>query len=331
MVAYTGIQGQNILIVSSDPANPVEGQIWYNTTSNLLKGYTYGVASWASGGNMNTARGGMGSSRNGTQTSTVAFGGANPAVSSLSESYNGSAWSGTPSLNTARQGLGGAGASNTSALAFGGEGPPSNLNVNNSESFNGSWTSTPSLNTGRGGVAGTGIQTAALAVGGAETPSYNLSTATEKWNGSSWTTSTALPAGRASTQAFGTDTAAIVASGSLAAGPSLTALSFDGTTWTSISSVNTARTSFAAAGSQTSGLIFGGYTSYPTTTGATETWNGSSWTTSPASLAVPRGEIGGSGTSAAALKFGGGPPSGQSNSTEEWTGAVLETKTITAS
>jgi hypothetical protein len=39
MAAYTGIQGQNILIVSSDPSNPTEGQIWYNSTSNLLKGY----------------------------------------------------------------------------------------------------------------------------------------------------------------------------------------------------------------------------------------------------------------------------------------------------
>jgi hypothetical protein len=39
MANYTGIQGQNILIVSSDPSNPVEGQIWYNTTSQTLKGY----------------------------------------------------------------------------------------------------------------------------------------------------------------------------------------------------------------------------------------------------------------------------------------------------
>jgi len=49
MVAYTGIQGQNILIVSSDPANPTEGQIWYNSTSNLLKGYALVAGSWASG------------------------------------------------------------------------------------------------------------------------------------------------------------------------------------------------------------------------------------------------------------------------------------------
>jgi hypothetical protein len=38
MANYTGIQGQNILIVSSDPANPVEGQIWYNTTSQTFEG-----------------------------------------------------------------------------------------------------------------------------------------------------------------------------------------------------------------------------------------------------------------------------------------------------
>ena len=51
MAQYTGIQGSNILIVSSDPANPVEGQIWYNTTSNTLKGYAFAPASWATGGN----------------------------------------------------------------------------------------------------------------------------------------------------------------------------------------------------------------------------------------------------------------------------------------
>ena len=74
MVAYTGIQGQNILIVSSDPANPTEGQIWYNSTTNLLKGYQIATLnSWASGGNMTTARGYLGGA--GTQTAGLAFGG----------------------------------------------------------------------------------------------------------------------------------------------------------------------------------------------------------------------------------------------------------------
>ena len=74
MAQYTGIQGQNILIVSSDPANPIEGQIWYNSTSNLLKGYQFAaVNAWASGGNLATARRYLGGC--GTQPAGLAFGG----------------------------------------------------------------------------------------------------------------------------------------------------------------------------------------------------------------------------------------------------------------
>jgi hypothetical protein len=38
MADYINIYGQDILAVASDPANPTVGQIWYNTTSNTLKG-----------------------------------------------------------------------------------------------------------------------------------------------------------------------------------------------------------------------------------------------------------------------------------------------------
>jgi hypothetical protein len=38
MADYINIYGQDILAVASDPANPTQGQIWYNTTSNTLKG-----------------------------------------------------------------------------------------------------------------------------------------------------------------------------------------------------------------------------------------------------------------------------------------------------
>ena len=70
MTEYTGIQGQNILIVSSDPSNPVEGQIWYNSTTNLLNGQKF-VEAWASGGTINVAGNGQGSA--GTQTSALSF------------------------------------------------------------------------------------------------------------------------------------------------------------------------------------------------------------------------------------------------------------------
>jgi len=39
MATYTTLNGTTVLVLASDPSNPVEGQIWYNTTSETLKGY----------------------------------------------------------------------------------------------------------------------------------------------------------------------------------------------------------------------------------------------------------------------------------------------------
>ena len=60
MATYKEISGTNIEVVSSDPSNPVEGQVWYNITSGVLKGVSVTTSgSWATGGNMNTARFGL--------------------------------------------------------------------------------------------------------------------------------------------------------------------------------------------------------------------------------------------------------------------------------
>jgi hypothetical protein len=57
MAEYINIRGQSIEVVASDPANPTVGQIWYNSTSNTLKGGGVTTAgAWATGNNMNTAR-----------------------------------------------------------------------------------------------------------------------------------------------------------------------------------------------------------------------------------------------------------------------------------
>jgi hypothetical protein len=72
MATYTNIQGQNILIVSSDPANPTVGQMWYNTTSNALKAYA-DVGAWATGGNLPVAQRGVAGA--GTQTAALSAGG----------------------------------------------------------------------------------------------------------------------------------------------------------------------------------------------------------------------------------------------------------------
>ena len=118
MTTYKEIYGTNVEVLASDPTNPVEGQIWYNSTSQTLKGYALVAGSWATAGPLNTARDQLGGA--GTQTSALAFGGSTPTVSGATESYNGTSWTSSPaSLNTARRNLPGAG-SQTLALAFGG-------------------------------------------------------------------------------------------------------------------------------------------------------------------------------------------------------------------
>jgi hypothetical protein len=51
MTTFKEIRGTAIESVSSDPSNPEVGQIWYNNTIGVLKGYQLSAAAWASGGN----------------------------------------------------------------------------------------------------------------------------------------------------------------------------------------------------------------------------------------------------------------------------------------
>ena len=90
MADYKTLHGSHIEVVASDPSNPVAGQVWYNTSSNVMKGFTSNPAgSWASGGNMNTARQIVAGA--GIQTAALVFGG-NVPNTSLNESYDGSSW-----------------------------------------------------------------------------------------------------------------------------------------------------------------------------------------------------------------------------------------------
>jgi len=325
MVAYTGIQGQNILIVSSDPSNPVEGQIWYNSTSNLLKGYQFAtVNAWASGGNLNTARTDF--SSGGTQTAAIGAGGYTGTVDTgVTELYNGTSWTSNPTgLNTARSAMsaGVVGTQTASLSSFGYAG----ANTTATESWNGSsWTSVNSANTARRALGGVGLQTAALSFGGF---AGGNSDASESWNGTSWTTTSNLNTSRRRGAAIGNQSAALYATGTDGATAISSMSSWNGTSWTaSPESVNTARESTNAAGTQTSGLMFGGSPN----TSATELWNGTSWASNPTGLATARNEMGAAGTQASALAFGGAANPGPVTATEEWTSQALAVRTITTS
>jgi hypothetical protein len=78
MATYKGIQGFTIQNLSADPSNPIEGQVWYNSTSNVWKVEEATAAgAWASGNSMNTARTNLGGA--GIQTAALGFGGQNPS------------------------------------------------------------------------------------------------------------------------------------------------------------------------------------------------------------------------------------------------------------
>ena len=143
MATYKDIHGFKIQNVSSDPPASFVGQVWYNTTSGDLKtNLGTPVGAWSTGGNMNTTT--YERSAAGTQTATLAAGGS-PKLT-VTELYNGTSWTEVNDLNTARRELAGGGASNTNALAIGGNvGPAATSAV---EKWNGSnWTNVASLNT----------------------------------------------------------------------------------------------------------------------------------------------------------------------------------------
>jgi hypothetical protein len=255
MADYKNIKGFNIQYLDSDPPNPIEGQMWFNSTTQTLKGAEVGglpAGTWASGGNLNTARRSLAGA--GTQTATLAFGGTTPADTGATESYNGTSWTELNDLNTARGQLAGDG-TQTSALAFGGGDV-----VAVTESWNGtSWTELNDLNTARRGLMGAGTNnTLALAFGGVV--STTIQTITESWNGTSWTEVNDLNTATWLAGAAGNETAALKFGGYTPPIFNITANTelWNGTSWTEVNNMNTGRDQLEGNGSSTAALAGGG-------------------------------------------------------------------------
>src|SRR6056300_100296 len=104
MASLKEIRGIDIEVRTSDPENPESGQVWYNTTTELLKGYKQVVGNaWSTGVDLNTTRYNL--SGAGAQTTGLVFGGQNPPSASAygnTESYNGSTWTELNDMTTAR-------------------------------------------------------------------------------------------------------------------------------------------------------------------------------------------------------------------------------------
>jgi hypothetical protein len=170
------------------------------------------------------------------------------------------------------------------------------------------------------------VQTAALAFGGEGSPGNDNET--EEYDGSSWSEQNTLNTARESICAAGTQTAAVGFGGYVnPGGASALTEEYDGTSWTASNNMGTARYSLAGSGIQTAALAFGG----SPTTGATEQYDGTSWTTST-SMTTARRQLASANASpsTSSLAFGGFSTANVAT-TEEFTGEVTESVTITSS
>ena len=165
----------------SGPSFLIEGDMWYNSTTAELKVYgkAAGVpsATWASGGNLNTAR--HGTQGFGTQSAALLGGGLPvPANGILTELYNGSAWTEVAEQNTAKGYRTSTGTSQTAGLLIGGE--PSTDAV---EEWNGtSWTEVANLGQSATTTGGCSISSSAtMKIGGYSGPPEIYYNFTEEW------------------------------------------------------------------------------------------------------------------------------------------------------
>jgi len=332
MTTYKEIRGSQIEAVATDPTYPVDGQVWYNTTSNVLKGNRGYSAAWATGGTLNTARYVLAGA--GTQTLGLAFGGEVPPYTANTEKYNGSSWTEVNNLNLGRQELAGGG-TQTSALAFGGRKPSI---ADQCELWNGTnWTEVNNLNTSRRYLGGVGADnTACLAYGGPNSaPGGTNQALTESWNGTNWTEVNDLNTARSNADGgAGIYTAALWAGGdSPPASPINVALteSWNGTNWTEVNDLNQGRQSNSTIGTtNTAAICFGGTNPDSGPIGSidvlNELWNGTNWTES-GDLSTGRFQLSGAGSSSSGLAFGGRTPT-VVGTTEEWNnGPVVSTFT----
>ena len=314
MAEYKDIHGTSIRNSAGNLAGAKTGELFFDSTNIDFK-YQFPniISSWRTTSNLNTGR--FYTSGNGTTTSALVVSGENPGGDTLNvESFDGSTWTEIANVSQAVRGGASAGASNTSAIAFGGYRTSPAGNISNNEYWDGSsWTELADLNTARRYLAGSGEYPAALAYGGYVTTGVGN---TETWNGTSWVETADLNTARNNMGSCGTGS-----NNALLSGPAQNE-SWNGTSWTEITDMNQDRGA-QGAGTNTSAIFFGGVpASYHQ---RAERWNGTAWTEEN-DLNVGREGLAGSGSYPSALASAGSPapPNSQSALTvaEVWSADI---------
>ena len=280
MATYETLKGLRIKYLSSDPSDPKTGQVWYNTTSNTLKTFV-AVSAWAASGSYIDKVANM--ATGGPQTAAILGGGEGGDNPTRGGTYDGSAWTSTPDLPRARGATAGAKDGTQSAFWAAG-GLPSPVAGATTEEYDGSsWTAGGAVGDNRRTTGSAGSLTAGLLFGGY---SPGATANTEEYNGTSWTEVTNMGTGQYYNTGLGTQIAAISYDGNPGSPDAgvTTCEEYDGTNWSSIAASNYARTQSGAHGNTSDAYAYGGSTPPTSYFNTTDHYNGSTWTTSPATM-----------------------------------------------
>ena len=322
MTTYKGIKGLSLQSIAGDPGNVAIGDIWYDNVAKAIQGAKIAAGTWASGGNVNTARSGKMSGGLTYDTAMIAGGADNspPAGFLATELYNGTAWTEVNNPGEVHPQTCGAGSQTAAWMATGTPGDKTSA-----EEWDGTnWANSNSCNGGQQQRGGSGPQTAAIMMG--SEPTTN---AVESYDGTSWTEIANTPTTVRGPECAGTNTASILIGGDPPASAQATeTFDFNGTAFTAAADMNTGRFEFGSFGlTQDACMALGGTVDASGTTRSvnTEEYDGTSWTES-ANLDTISSQGDGAGTTAKGIFSHGitGPyPSGAYPAgTEEWTHGV---------
>jgi len=336
MAGYKTVKGFNIQTRSSDPSNLVEGEVWYNSTSNDLKAYGNVAGAWATGTSMPAGHGLA--AQIGTTSAAIVVAGSYPPdqYTRICTEWDGSSWtiggSLTRSPPTGTSGQLGFGTQTTATVAGGHQASPLVGFTTLVEEYNGTaWTAVNTMTNGRNDGCTAGTNTAGLVFGGT-TPS-GTGKESEEYDGTNWSTGGEVNSGRTRPMgsSCGTQTAALMIGGGDDPGPLEKLVEeYDGSSWTEVTALPTSSFNGGCAGTQTAALSFGGGPG-PGASAATNSYNGSSWTVE-SDLNNGRSYTNGLGTGSSAMMCGGGyPPENPLMAVvEDWTSG-LNTVTFTDS
>ena len=309
MATYEEIYGKRVKEFTSDPtlSTAYEGQVWYNTTTGTLKSLV-AFGAWRSGGNLSQDTKDIAGQSGGTLTAAIKVAGNMPTgKSNVVDLYDGTAWTNTTNYPIAAEGVGCFGVQ-TAQVSYGGD---TGSYVNTVNEWNGSsWTGGTAYPQTISRSGGCGTEPAGLAIGGYD---GSASAVCKEYNGTSWTDAGGLSTAAPVKGASGSQTACLSTN---SAGTE----NYDGTSWTAGTNLSSPRGFGVAAsrnGTSTYLIIAGGNTPPGSGSNLTELYDGNAWSTQP-TMATGRGGLGGAGTAASTIVFGGEPGSGDTEASEEW-------------